>query len=104
MLGILEAVVVKVGVDGIGDNHQFLISDGHALAVWILARHLFEGVLREVAAVGLLAVDEQDGRLSRCARGNRVVSYNNHSSPSQRKVHPQVVDQPHHQHACKFRS
>ena len=63
-IAVPSLIVVKVGVDGIGDNHQFFVSDGHALAVWILARHLFEGVLREVAAVGLLAVDEQDGRLN----------------------------------------
>ena len=63
-IAVPSLVVVKVGVDGIGDNHQFLIADSYAFAVWILARHLFEGVLREVAAVGLLAVDEQDGRLN----------------------------------------
>ena len=49
-IAVPSLIVVKVGVDGIGDNHQFFVSDGHALAVWILARHLFEGVLREVAA------------------------------------------------------
>ena len=57
-IAVPSLVVVKVGVDGIGNNHQLLISDGHALAVWILARHLLKSVLREVAAVGLLAVDE----------------------------------------------
>ena len=54
-------VVVKVHVGGAGDDHEFLVGAGQQA----------EGVLAEIAAVGLLAVDEEDGILDLAGPGQQ---------------------------------
>ena len=44
-------IVVKVGVDGAGDEEELLV----------VALQTLEGVLAEVAGVGLVAMDDEDG-------------------------------------------
>ena len=57
-------VVIEVGVDCTGDDEQFLVSPHGALARFRLySCHSFEGTFTEIAAVGLLAMDEQDRSL-----------------------------------------
>ena len=57
-------VVIEVGVDCTGDDEQFLVSHHGALARFRLySCHSFECPFTEIAAMGLLAVDEQDRSL-----------------------------------------
>ena len=56
-------VVIEVNVRGAGDDVEFLVALLGALPLDVLARHALEGVLAEVAAVDLFAVDEQHGGL-----------------------------------------
>ena len=44
---------------GSGDNEQFLVAHLGTLAFHMLAGHALKGVLREVARVGILSMDEQ---------------------------------------------
>ena len=49
---------------GARDDVEFLVTLLGALPLNVSARHALEGVLAEVAAVGLLTVDEQHGVLN----------------------------------------
>ena len=57
-------VVIEVGVDSTVDDEQFLVSHHGGIARFRLySRHSFECPFTEIAAMGLLAVDEQDRSL-----------------------------------------
>ena len=50
LLEVFLNIVVKVNMGGTGDNHELLVAAGQEA----------EGILAEIAAVGLLAVNEQN--------------------------------------------
>ena len=54
-------VVVEVGVDGAGDDEDFLVAIFHRRAVAVFAGHFGKGIFAEIAAVGFFAVDEEHG-------------------------------------------
>ena len=57
-------VVIEVGVDCTGDDEQFLVPPHGALSrLRLYSCHSFEGTFTKIAAVGLLAMDEQDRSL-----------------------------------------
>ena len=51
LLEVFLNIVVKVNMGGTGDNHELLVAAGQEA----------EGILAEIATVGLLTVDEEDG-------------------------------------------
>ena len=50
LLEVFLNIVVKVNMGGTGDNHELLVR----------ARHEVDGILAEIAAMGFLAVNEQN--------------------------------------------
>ena len=57
-------VVVEVNVRGTRDNHQFLVTLRCGNTLHMLACHLFESILREVAAMCSLSMYEEHGILN----------------------------------------
>ena len=56
-------VVVEIHMGGTRDYHQLLVSFDGALTLDVAAGHALKCILAEIAAVGLLAVDEENGSL-----------------------------------------
>jgi hypothetical protein len=50
LLEVFLNIVVKVNMGGTGDDHEFIVAAGQEA----------EGILAEIATVGLLAVNEQN--------------------------------------------
>ena len=54
--GIFSTAIVEIGVDGTGDDHEFLV-----VRVFAVFDHVGIGVFAEIAGMGVLAVNQKDG-------------------------------------------
>ena len=53
--GIFSTAIVEIGVDGTGDDHEFLV-----VRVFAVFDHVGIGVFAEIAGMGVLAVNQKD--------------------------------------------